>query len=346
MARLHILKAQYGDAFILEVKCDDKYFVMVIDGGPLIAQRNVIPQIEALDKIDMLVLTHFDSDHVGGLAEFLYNNSDKAEKIGKYWLNLPQYVRIPTKDAEASYTDANNLKKFMENLEANSGKSIDWKDDVTAGMIYEDPNKLVKISILSPTMEDKNKNEQIFQRKITESPKDIESADVKSNIEETPLEDLFQKEYNDYEAKNRASMALLVECCDGTKYLLAGDAPHDTIVNSLEVLGFSEDHPLHVDVFKLPHHGSKKNISQKLLSLVECDKYLITTNGGVGRTKHPSRETIAKLIFNSKRDKSKDITICLNYDYATIYKTNHFISPEEIGNPDYKIIVEDNVEWL
>lgn len=71
---IHMLKADIGDAFIIDVKEGEESFTMVVDGGPRRSMRTVVPAIEALERIDMMVLTHYDSDHIGGILEYLTNN--------------------------------------------------------------------------------------------------------------------------------------------------------------------------------------------------------------------------------------------------------------------------------
>jgi S-adenosylmethionine:diacylglycerol 3-amino-3-carboxypropyl transferase len=48
---------------------------------------------------------------------------------------------------------------------------------------------------------------------------------------------------------------------------------------------------------KLSHHGSKYNISDKLLKKINCKKYIISTDGSIHS--HPHKETLAKIINNT-----------------------------------------------
>ena len=68
-----MLKADIGDAFRIEVK-EGESFTMVVDGGSKRSMRTVVPAIEALEKIDMLVLTHYDVAFFGDLS--LCKNSE------------------------------------------------------------------------------------------------------------------------------------------------------------------------------------------------------------------------------------------------------------------------------
>ena len=51
--------------------------------------------------------------------------------------------------------------------------------------------------------------------------------------------------------------------------------------------------PLHVDVLKLPHHGSHANVSLDLLRTLDCARYLFSSNGA--HTRHPHPEAIARV---------------------------------------------------
>ena len=43
-----------------------------------------------------------------------------------------------------------------------------------------------------------------------------------------------------------------------------------------------------MDAVKLPHHGSRNNVSQELIEVIESRSYLFSTSGAV--YKHPDRE--------------------------------------------------------
>jgi hypothetical protein len=51
---------------------------------------------------------------------------------------------------------------------------------------------------------------------------------------------------------------------------------------------------LRLDVFKLPHHGSRNNVHRELVEAVDCDRWLMSTDGT--RFKHPDAEAVARII--------------------------------------------------
>jgi beta-lactamase superfamily II metal-dependent hydrolase len=76
-----------GDAILMQWRSGSKTWTCLVDGGPSwrsleAALASVRHQIEVL-HIDLLVLTHLDSDHCGGLINGL--ESGRFPSIGSYW---------------------------------------------------------------------------------------------------------------------------------------------------------------------------------------------------------------------------------------------------------------------
>jgi len=51
---------------------------------------------------------------------------------------------------------------------------------------------------------------------------------------------------------------------------------------------------LALDAFKVPHHGSRANLSPALLRALECSRHLFSSNGT--NTKHPHPEAVARTL--------------------------------------------------
>jgi hypothetical protein len=68
-------------------------------------------------------------------------------------------------------------------------------------------------------------------------------------------------------------------------------------------MGYSEERKLEVDIVKLSHHGSRKNTSPELLKLIECEKYIVSTDGS--RHGLPDKESLARVIHNNKDRKTQ-----------------------------------------
>ena len=81
---------------------------------------------------------------------------------------------------------------------------------------------------------------------------------------------------------------------EGRRLLLAGDAHARVMVEALRKVAERDGtERVKVDVFKLAHHGSAGNVTRDLLDLVECDRYVVSTNGQYFN--HPDVEAVELL---------------------------------------------------
>lgn len=94
---------------------------------------------------------------------------------------------------------------------------------------------------------------------------------------------------------NTASLMFLVED-DGHTLLLTGDSQQDVILDGLEATGNLEDGFIHVDILKVPHHGSEHNADANFCKRVSADHYVFCGNGSNG---NPEPEVI-KMFFDSR----------------------------------------------
>lgn len=104
-------------------------------------------------------------------------------------------------------------------------------------------------------------------------------------------------------AANGSSIAFIASY-GGRSCLFAADAHADTLSASLRRL----EQPVTLDAFKLPHHGSKANLSPQILTGIDCDRFLISTNGAV--FEHPDYAAIARIL---KRQDGGAPTLVFNY---------------------------------
>lgn len=85
----------------------------------------------------------------------------------------------------------------------------------------------------------------------------------------------------DKSVPNLSSIVLLAEC-GGKTMLLTGDARGDKIIDGLETSGkLAKDETLHVDVLKVPHHGSDNNMETSFFDasrpITTCFRGMATT---------------------------------------------------------------------
>lgn len=101
---------------------------------------------------------------------------------------------------------------------------------------------------------------------------------------------------------NGSSIMMLAEY-DAHALLLTGDAHASDISDALDRLRNDRPtltSPLQLAAFKLSHHGSDKNLTQVLLEKIDCDRYLVSTDGTSHR--HPDQQALLRILRYSKRD--------------------------------------------
>ena len=90
-----ILGVKDGDAIIITLLKEKKNIVMLIDSGEKSYAPRVISELEnALKQFgktapDLIVCTHYDSDHIGGMKDIISHFVKKGSKPGKVWLHKP-----------------------------------------------------------------------------------------------------------------------------------------------------------------------------------------------------------------------------------------------------------------
>jgi hypothetical protein len=143
-----------------------------------------------------------------------------------------------------------------------------------------------KLEELIPKWEEECRRAQILPGLAPLENPDIEvmGAINIDDLAEEPFED-------DHSPANGASIAFLLEYAN-RRILLSGDAHVDRLITSLQSIANNEK--VKLDAFKIPHHGSRHNISNELLALIDCDNYLISSSGAYFN--HPDPIAISRII--------------------------------------------------
>jgi beta-lactamase superfamily II metal-dependent hydrolase len=347
-----ILPANHGDAIIIKTfDSTGGDFNMVIDGGTAATFQDVLKnEIKSVPFINIMVLTHIDSDHIGGLIKFVKNAYFKPDQIGKYWFNSKN-IKFLSSGENISYGQA---KTFEELLVDKGEIKAKWLEDIYVGISPQLPDG-IEIEILSPSKEileklyanwpdlsdeysQKLKDIGIFNEKVSQiergSLEDLAVADDTS--EKSIMEDIF----------NSSSIAFVFKTFD-LSILFLSDAHPYFIEQTLKAKGYSIGNKLKVDLVKISHHGSKNNTTKNLLDMIDCDRFIISANGGSSTHTHPDRETIARIIYHPERQKSEyknTRKIYLNYTKAAIEKkAGEFVNDIDLATGNWQLIENQNL---
>lgn len=113
--------------------------------------------------------------------------------------------------------------------------------------------------------------------------------------------------YVDRSVANLSSLVVLAEA-DGKRMLLTGDARGDKILEGLELAGaLRKSGTMHVDLLKVPHHGSANNLDDDFFERITADHYVFSGDGEHG---NPEREAL-QMLWDARGD--ADYTIHLTY---------------------------------
>lgn len=347
---IELLPAEYGDAIVIRTKADGNPFTIVIDGGPRGTVKKVSKYYEELGHIDLMILTHFDEDHIAGILEYAKLFSDKSMPVDRFWCNCAQNIDFNTTTdvSDTGFENANTLASYLRKQKL-LNPAFEWREEIKTGMRFEKGN--LKIAIISPSQEILTTLKSDYNDYILRHPQideenestDIASFRVDLDAKKT-IDDLAEKDTpRNVNLWNKASIAFLLSA-EGKQILMTGDADADVMAAGIEALP-DLILPLHLDLTKVSHHGSKNNISYRLLSHIRCQRFAFTTNGGTRNWYHPDRKTLAIILKGANRAASEQVDFYFNYPVNSIQKrTGVLLSEEEQKRHNCKFLEKYSIE--
>jgi metal-dependent hydrolase (beta-lactamase superfamily II) len=357
MIQLKFLKAQNGDCFLLSFNDkNENPRNILIDGGrsatyydsitnPNGGLRKELKEIRDRNEyIDLLVLTHIDNDHIEGLLKWFEIDPKAVEMIGNIWfnsgkliaqsLNQPENIdlRVGLKIFKTAFTGVNEAIEFEDYLLQNTK----WdRKIVMKGEVLEEFG--VKIQVLSP---DKNQLCKLLKQYKAVTGDSAYTAGREKDWVKTFSSFIDEESNDDFKfrqdtsVKNGSSISFIITIEDKS-FLFLGDSHPNGIVNALKELGYNKENPLIVEAMKVSHHGSKNNTSTELLSLIETDNYLISTDStGHG---HPNKRTLARII-------NRNSNAILHFNYTNV--KDYMLQKQDCEDfPNIKIMLTTKLEF-
>lgn len=264
--------------------------------------------------LSMVMVSHMDDDHVNGILAMVSELKDKDENdeaadlsVSNMWFNsfddlmgnleIPSVSSIAASVSEADVSAIPGIDQLSEPLSAviastGQGRKLRAMSDALSFNVNNpfpkiSPQKTnlvrsdlggkksvipwpgnLKITVLHP-------NEQRLLELQKQWDKDLKKAKASGNISSF----IASLENTDKSPFNLSSIVCLVEA-GGKKILLTGDARSDDILQGLaQNKLLDKKGKLHVDVLKLPHHGSIRNAKADFYQAVTADHYVISANG-------------------------------------------------------------------
>ena len=337
MLKLHVVQAEYGDCFILESKQGKESTTVLIDGGPYQTfEKHLKPTLQKLPlsgKLDLVVLSHIDTDHIIGLLDLFEEIKGQRENEAKELVKVSKLWHNSFNDLLQTNEDPNTLLKNSF-LTVNLGSKEDQKKTESSIMtiIMKGFQQARDLTTLAKSLKIPINPEFDKMVLVEDGPKSIKFKDITFRILGPTKKNLdkLRKEWKDWlnEKKlnenlelgllqildksipNLSSIMLLLEA-KNRKILFTGDGSGDDIINILSREGMLDKQgKYHVDILKVPHHGSDRNVSREFFNTVNADNYVISANG---RDDNPSVDTLIWIIeSDNQTNKSKKIIFTNN----------------------------------
>lgn len=319
------LPASYGDSLWIEYGENGHTHHVLVDGGVSSTFEHLEKRIRSLPKprvLELLVVTHVDEDHIAAAVRLMGAVQTLDLDIRQVWFNGRDHLegrQVPPDRMGSKQGEFLAALIAKQGLKWNVASGWGPMEVPSAGPLpcHCLPDGM-RLTLLSPGRE---------QLEAMIGPWDHELADAKVKIDWTDIEavlaflakspvlrprdalggssnldDLLAAKFEpDTAPANGTSIAVLAEFA-GRSVLLGADAFAPVLSSSIERLQEERGRagkPLHVDLFKVPHHGSKANLSVALLRRLDCTNYLVSTDGK--KFRHPDAEAIARIVRHGGR---------------------------------------------
>ncbi len=278
---IDMLDVKAADAFLIHAYVDtdfgfEREYVVLVDAGNEGDGETIYNHIKKYYNqkyIDLVVITHCDTDHYGGMQYLVNKHKDTNDgfSIREVWVHDPykhvdvddvKYIRKSETlrdrlNAAYAFSDGSNLLELLDDSQI-------FRREVFTGDAYDDLN----ITVLGPDL-------GYYESLIPDFRVDLDFK------EEQDDEDIYaglicfiQKEakfyskaledaYDDKSKVNQSSIVFLFQP-NNQKYLFTGDAGKEALHRIVD----TDKHNLLADIdwLKVPHHGSKHNIDNAIIS--------------------------------------------------------------------------------
>lgn len=315
--------AREGDAMILHYGPPDEARWILIDGGTRgVYKRFLRPrfeQVRALFGFDddtsfplrMVMVSHVDSDHISGVLDLLteLEEADAQQqrppfRIETLWHNSFDDLlgnqgeeivsRIAAALARGDLVGMPAMTREARAVVATTGQGrrlrhlagrLDLRvNSPFEGLVMASESAAVAVelghgltfTVLGPRRAQVEAYQEQWDEDLERILDEDDTAGALAFTDDSPF--------------NLASLSVLARLGERTM-LLTGDARGDHLIEGLIAAGLlaDEDDSLHVDLLKVPHHGSSHNVTTRFFEQVTADHYVISADG---KNENPDVETL------------------------------------------------------
>lgn len=315
MLTLRAIHAHEGDCLLLIHGAAGDRFVLV-DGGPKETFGPHLKQVLAAlprRKLEAICLSHVDTDHTTGLMELLAELRDQRDdgdpllvEVDAFWINefeqtidgdnrgrrgRLEAVIAGTGPAGAAMRLATAAVQGIKHghdlvvIAKQLGipiNAVTAQKPFLAGTTGAIPLGDLSLTVVGPTAANLDALRVEWEDWLSRQEDRISRGAVKFAA------------MADQSVPNLSSIQLLAES-GGKRLLLTGDGRGDHLLDALEDTGLLDDEGgIDVDVLKVPHHGSDRNVNRAFFERVRAATYVISADGKHGNPDGPTLEWIWK----------------------------------------------------
>lgn len=335
--QLEALRAKYGDALMLHYGPDDDRQLVLIDGGPAGVWKDALkPRLDQLRdergldantplEIALMMVSHLDADHITGILELMRPLAENPQapalyNVKKAWVNTFDDLTGEKPAGGASFGAADaaalpasplglalaNTKSGIELASVGQGREL--RNMINALFLQNNQPFNDLVTVDSPRNPAVIKGLKLTVVAPSKANIDALKADWIKNIK-PKLKEAKHAEVADYVDRsvyNLSSIVVLAEI-DGKRILLTGDGRGDHALAGLKAKGFLDANgKIEVDILKLPHHGSERDVEIGYFQSIHAKHYVISANG---KFDNPDLPTL-KMISDARKG-DDDFTIWL-----------------------------------
>ena len=297
---IDMLDVKSADAFLIHFFDDDTDFeyIVLIDGGNYEDGKeiaNFIRKNYTQDYIDLVICTHCDKDHFGGILYLLkqqLNGGADNLHIKEIWVNDPadhvklgevKWIRkqgtLTVKARSVFDLNKDNMLDIIDDLA--SKNMIRWYEPFSDAedwpgcpYIYEQWEGLIEV--LGPTVD-------FYETLVPDFRNDLQRIDyTRPENEEDQTEyvdgkvinQAIEKAGDDPSSHNQSSVIVRFNPSDGRQFLFLGDAGKRAIDNMQQSF---VDSLINTYWLKVPHHGSIHNMDSQMINQIHPKIAYIST---------------------------------------------------------------------
>jgi beta-lactamase superfamily II metal-dependent hydrolase len=319
---IEMLPAGHGDALWVEYGNGAATHRWLVDCGTQQTARFLAKRVDEVPPnermLELFVMTHIDADHIGGALPF-FGAVRQGLRFADVWFNGWRHL--------SGVLGARQGEMFSSAIQDLELPWNVWRD---GGAIFVDGDALpaqtlpggMRLTLLSPAAAQLRKLAPVWERELkrfglvpgghVDYSRFLRGAPSTSTDVDALADESFA---DDTAPPNGSSIAFLAEF-EGAAVLFGADAHAKVLVDSIRrLLRARGEDRLKLAAFKLAHHGSQNNVSAELLQLLDCPRFLLSSNGD--HFFHPDRQAVARVIKYGRGE--TDTRPALHFNYRSRY---------------------------